>query len=59
MAMTASAAGDSEQAVEFVRVAFQIRDPMLATSNHWPDFARLKQDPRVREIFTKMGLTVE
>jgi len=29
---------------------------MLATSNHWPDFARLRQDPRVRQILINMGL---
>jgi hypothetical protein len=29
---------------------------MLAVTNHWPDFACLRQDPRVREILTKMGL---
>jgi hypothetical protein len=54
--MAASAAGESEQAVEHVLQAFQIRDPMLAVTNHWPDFACLRQDPRVREILTKMGL---
>jgi len=56
LAMTASAAGDSERAVEFVREAFEIRDPMLATSNHWPDLSRLRQDPRVRQILINMGL---
>jgi hypothetical protein len=54
--MAASAARESEQAVEHVLRAFQIRDPMLAVTNHWPDFARLRQDPRVREILTNMGL---
>jgi hypothetical protein len=54
--MTASAAGDAERAVDFVREAFEIRDPLLATSNHWPDFARLRPDPRVRQILTNMGL---
>jgi serine/threonine-protein kinase len=56
LAMAASAAAESEQAVEHVLQAFQIRDPMLAVTNHWPDFARLRQDPRVREILTNMGL---
>ena len=47
---------DDPDILRLLRVRLEIRDPMIATSNHWPDFARLKQDPRVREILAKTGL---
>jgi tetratricopeptide (TPR) repeat protein len=56
LAMAASAAGESEKAIEYAHLAFEIRDPMLATANHWPDFARVRQDPRFDAILAGMGL---
>lgn len=56
LAMAAAAAGDLEKAIEYVRLAFEIRDPMLATANHWPDFARLREYPRTTAILSDMGL---
>ena len=56
MAMAASAAGELEKAFAHVRLAFEIRDPMLATAKHWPHFSRLRQDPRFGAILAGMGL---
>jgi eukaryotic-like serine/threonine-protein kinase len=58
VAITAAAAGDIETGVACAQQAFQIRDPMFALSNHWPDFAPLSADPRIRELHASMGLSV-
>lgn len=55
LAITASAAGESDKAVAHARKAFEIGDPMLVTARYWPDFARLREDPRLLEILASMG----
>jgi len=55
LAITASAACESDKAVAHARKAFEIRDPMLVVARHWPDFARLRGDPRFLEILACMG----
>ena len=56
LAIAASAAGELDVAVEYVRQAFEIRDPMLMIARHWPDFGRLREDPRFQEVLGRMGL---
>ena len=56
LAIAASAAGELDLAVEYARQAFEIRDPMLMIARHWPDFGRLREDPRFQEVLARMGL---
>jgi tetratricopeptide (TPR) repeat protein len=56
LAIAASAAGELDMAMRHAHEAFEIRDPMLMVARHWPDFGRLRGEPRFAEIFVKMGL---
>ena len=56
LAIAASAAGAMEKAMAHVQDALQIRDPMLITAKHWPDMARLRQDPRFQKMLLDMKL---
>ena len=56
LAVTASAAGEHEQALAYSREALQIRDPMFIVAKHWPDFARLREDAQFNEMLARMGL---
>ena len=56
MAMAASAAGEIDKAIAHARQAYEIRDPMLALVNHWPDFASVRADSRFQDILNSMGL---
>jgi eukaryotic-like serine/threonine-protein kinase len=55
LAIAASAAGESEKAIDHAREAFDIRDPFLFVARHWPDFARLREDSRFKKILFDMG----
>jgi tetratricopeptide (TPR) repeat protein len=57
MAIAAAAAGDREKAVDYVREAYEIRDPMLLNAKVWPDFARMRDDAGFQDIVTKMGFS--
>jgi len=52
LAIAAAAAGMQEEAISYVREAFQIRDPffVLQLSKSWPYTRRLLADPRFHEI---------
>jgi len=56
LARTASAAGESDLAVDYAREAFDIRDPFLVVAKYCPDFMRLREDPRFNDILAQMGL---
>ncbi len=56
LAMAASAAGEPEKAMTHAYEAFQIRDPMLINSPHWPDMERLRADLRFDQILKSMDL---
>jgi serine/threonine protein kinase/Tfp pilus assembly protein PilF len=56
MAITASAAGELDLAVAHALEAFEIRDPFLVLAKYWPDFIRLREDPRFNDILARMGL---
>ena len=57
LAWSAAVAGESDDAVAFARRAYEGRDPLLVIfAKHFPDFGRLREDPRVAEILVAMGL---
>jgi hypothetical protein len=57
LAIAAVAAGEQEKAVECIRQAYEIRDPMLITAKYWPDLARLRDVPGFQDIVTRMGFS--
>jgi serine/threonine protein kinase len=56
LAITASAAGETEMALKLAQTAFETHDPMLITAKYWPHFARLRKEPGFTAILLKMGL---
>jgi len=56
LAIAASAAGDLDMALKHAREAFEIRDPMLMVARYWPDFRRLRENPRFKEVLASIGL---
>jgi eukaryotic-like serine/threonine-protein kinase len=57
MAITASAAGEADKAISHAWKGCEIRDPMMVTARFWPDFGRLRKDPRFNEVVARVGLT--
>jgi serine/threonine protein kinase/Tfp pilus assembly protein PilF len=55
LAIAASAAGEPEKALAHALEAYEIRDPHMIAAKYWPDFARLRRDPRFVEIIANMG----
>jgi serine/threonine protein kinase/tetratricopeptide (TPR) repeat protein len=55
LAMAASAAGDLDMALNYVREAFKIRDPLLMAWRYF-GFRRLRETPGFHEILAKIGL---
>ena len=56
LAETAAAAGELEKALAHATKAYEVRDPYMILAKHWPDFARLREDPRFKDIIVVMGL---
>jgi tetratricopeptide (TPR) repeat protein len=57
MAIAAAAAGDREKAVEHVREAYEIRDPMLIIAKYWPDFGGMRGVAGFEDIVERMGFS--
>ena len=54
MAIAAAAVGEREKALEYIREAYEIRDPMLITAKCWPDYANIRDVPGFQDVVTKM-----
>ena len=48
--------GRIEEAVECFERAFATRDPMLVTTSAWVPFGRARREPRVQQLFERMGV---
>jgi serine/threonine protein kinase len=57
LAIAAVAGGEQEKAVEYIRQAYEIRDPMLITAKYWPDLARMRDVSGFQDIITRMGFS--
>ena len=56
LATSAAAVGELDEAMQFAREAYAIRDPQLNhMAKHWPGTKRLRDDPRFAEILAGMG----
>ena len=57
LAVSASACGDQDEAIEFLGKACEIHDLQLRIfGKHWPGSHRLREDPRFEAIVAGMGL---
>jgi adenylate cyclase len=56
LAVVASAAGEPDKALSYAAKAYEVRDPHMILARRWPDFARLRKDPRFSNIIADMGL---
>jgi adenylate cyclase len=57
LALSAAATGDRDKAAHFVQMAYDTHDPQLSTfGKYWPGSNRLRADPRVEDVFVRMGL---
>jgi len=48
--------GRIDEAVAGFERAFVERDPVLVTATAWPLFSRARKDPRVQQLFERMGV---
>ena len=48
--------GRVDEAVQCFERAFAERDPVLVTTTAWPLFSRARKDPRVQQLFERMGV---
>ena len=56
LATSAAAVGERDEAMQYAREAYAIRDPQLNHMvKHWPGAKRLREDSRFTEILASMG----
>jgi TolB-like protein len=56
LAVSASAVGEPEEAIRLAHQAYEIRDPSVQMfGKYWASAARLREDPRFKEILGKLG----
>jgi serine/threonine protein kinase len=55
LSWAASGAGELDDALRYAREADTTGDPLIITAKYWPDFGRLRQDPRFKEILVSRG----
>jgi serine/threonine protein kinase len=56
LAIAASSAGEIDCSFGHLREAVELRDPMLIRAKYAPELARLREDPRFKEVLARMGL---
>src|SRR5262249_49238084 len=56
LAATASAAKNSEAAIEYARESYRRHELALICTRHFTEFALLREDPRFMEILDLIGL---
>jgi TolB-like protein/Flp pilus assembly protein TadD len=57
IAVLFSAAGDRDQAIEWLRTSFQNREPTMPYLDVYPSFAALHDDPRFQDLVREMNLS--
>jgi tetratricopeptide (TPR) repeat protein len=55
LALAAWSAGHREGMILHTRQAYEVREPFIIQTKHWPDFERLHQDPQFEEIIMRVG----
>jgi serine/threonine protein kinase/tetratricopeptide (TPR) repeat protein len=57
LAIAASAAGETDKVFDHLGEAVTLRDPGLIRAKYTPELARLREDPRFKEVLRRMGLS--
>ena len=58
LAVIPIALNELDEAVRWFERAFEQRDPMLIAAATWPTLSKVRHDPRVRQLFDRMHITV-